>query len=90
MQPHFRNTSYHFRDLDPSQTTVSWLWDILDEMSEEDKVLFMIFVSGRSRLPTNPVADLSQRFQVDYSEAHLALLALEITEICTQVLLFVH
>ena len=53
-----------FRDLDPSQSTVAWLWEILDEMSEEDKVLFMIFVSGRSRLPTNPVADLSQRFQV--------------------------
>ena len=44
--------------------TVVWLWDILEEMSEEDKVLFMIFVSGRSRLPTNPVADLSQRFQI--------------------------
>jgi E3 ubiquitin-protein ligase HERC1 len=43
---------------------VSWLWDILEEISEEDKVLFMIFVSGRSRLPTNPVTDLSQRFQV--------------------------
>ena len=33
-------------------------------MSEEEKVLFMIFVSGRSRLPANPTSDLNQRFQI--------------------------
>ena len=41
-----------------------WLWETLDEMSEEEKVLFMIFVSGRSRLPANPTSDLNQRFQI--------------------------
>ena len=53
-----------FRDFDPSSQIVVWLWEILDEMREEDKVLFMIFVSGRSRLPANPTSDLNQRFQI--------------------------
>ena len=54
----------NFRDFDPNNQVVVWLWEILDEMSEEEKVLFMIFVSGRSRLPSNPTADLNQRFQI--------------------------
>ena len=53
-----------FRDFDPNNRVVVWLWEILDDMSEEDKVLFMIFVSGRSRLPANPTSDLNQRFQI--------------------------
>ena len=53
-----------FRDFDPNNQVVLWLWEILDEMSEDEKVLFMIFVSGRSRLPANPTSDLNQRFQI--------------------------
>ena len=40
-----------------------WLWEILESLAEEEKVLFLTFVSGRSRLPANP-ADLPQRFQI--------------------------
>ena len=54
----------NYRDFDPNNQVVVWLWEILDEMSEEEKVLFMIFVSGRSRLPANPTSDLNQRFQI--------------------------
>ena len=51
-----------YRDLEPSHPVVVWLWDILDNrLSEEDKVLFMIFVSGRSRLPAFPTNDLSNQ-----------------------------
>jgi len=36
---------------------------VLEAFTDSERVLFMRFVSGRSRLPTN-LADLSQRFQV--------------------------
>jgi E3 ubiquitin-protein ligase HERC1 len=52
-----------YRNSEPGCPFIDWFWQILEEMSEEDKVLFMIFVSGRSRLPGNPV-DFNQRFQV--------------------------
>ena len=42
---------------------IDWFWQVLEEMSEEDRVLFMIFVSGRSRLPNHPM-DFNQRFQI--------------------------
>ncbi len=42
---------------------IRWLWEILESLSEEDKVRFVVFISGRSRLPANPV-DLPQRFQI--------------------------
>ncbi len=49
--------------MEPGNVVVSWLWEILDDFTEEEKVLFMIFVTGRSRLPQNPI-DLNQRFQI--------------------------
>uniref|UniRef100_A0A8D8RZ78 HECT-type E3 ubiquitin transferase n=1 Tax=Cacopsylla melanoneura TaxID=428564 RepID=A0A8D8RZ78_9HEMI len=52
-----------YRDLDESHILVRWMWEVLDSFSHSERVLFMRFVSGRSRLPAN-LADLSQRFQV--------------------------
>jgi E3 ubiquitin-protein ligase HERC1 len=52
-----------FRDLDPAHPNVVWLWEILESLPEDEKVLFVIFVCGRSRLPAAP-ADLPQRFQI--------------------------
>ncbi|XP_060527187.1 probable E3 ubiquitin-protein ligase HERC1 [Cylas formicarius] len=52
-----------YRELDENHQLVKWLWDILENFSDYERVLFMRFVSGRSRLPAN-LADLSQRFQV--------------------------
>ncbi|EDV21026.1 uncharacterized protein TRIADDRAFT_60369 [Trichoplax adhaerens] len=42
---------------------LSWLWSILESFSSKEKVLFMRFISGRSRLPSNKM-DLGQKFQV--------------------------
>jgi hypothetical protein len=36
---------------DAAHPVVVWLWEILDEMQESDKVLFVRFVWGRARLP---------------------------------------
>ncbi|KAJ8965419.1 hypothetical protein NQ314_004172 [Rhamnusium bicolor] len=52
-----------YRELDENHQLVQWLWNILENFTENERVLFMRFVSGRSRLPAN-LADLSQRFQV--------------------------
>ncbi|XP_021933596.1 probable E3 ubiquitin-protein ligase HERC1 isoform X3 [Zootermopsis nevadensis] len=52
-----------YRELDENSLLVQWLWDILEGFTNAERVLFMRFVSGRSRLPAN-IADLSQRFQV--------------------------
>lgn len=52
-----------YREVDEGSELVQWLWSILEGFSNAERVLFMRFVSGRSRLPAN-LADLSQRFQV--------------------------
>ncbi|XP_019763936.2 probable E3 ubiquitin-protein ligase HERC1 isoform X1 [Dendroctonus ponderosae] len=52
-----------YRELDENSQLVKWLWNILESFTDNERVLFMRFVSGRSRLPAN-LADLSQRFQV--------------------------
>lgn len=54
-----------YRELDENHQLVKWLWNILENFTDNERVLFMRFVSGRSRLPAN-LADLSQRFQVIY------------------------
>ncbi|XP_069958425.1 probable E3 ubiquitin-protein ligase HERC1 isoform X3 [Cherax quadricarinatus] len=52
-----------YREVDEHDPLVVWLWSILESFSPCERVLFVRFVSGRSRLPAN-LADLSQRFQV--------------------------
>lgn len=64
MFPHVR-----YRELDENHQLVKWLWSILESFTENERVLFMRFVSGRSRLPAN-LADLSQRFQVSIKKIY--------------------
>lgn len=52
-----------YREVDEHDPLVVWLWAVLESFSPSERVLFVRFVSGRSRLPAN-LADLSQRFQV--------------------------
>uniref|UniRef100_H0V6J8 HECT-type E3 ubiquitin transferase n=1 Tax=Cavia porcellus TaxID=10141 RepID=H0V6J8_CAVPO len=52
-----------YREVDEQHQLVQWFWRTLEEFSNEERVLFMRFVSGRSRLPAN-TADISQRFQI--------------------------
>ena len=52
-----------YREVDEHHSLVQWFWQTLGEFSNEERVLFMRFVSGRSRLPAN-TADISQRFQI--------------------------
>ncbi|CAL8352432.1 unnamed protein product [Merluccius merluccius] len=52
-----------YREVDEQHSLVQWFWQTLGDFSNEERVLFMRFVSGRSRLPAN-TADISQRFQI--------------------------
>ena len=52
-----------YREVDESNELIQWFWQVLESFSNDERILFMRFVSGRSRLPANP-ADISQRFQI--------------------------
>ncbi|XP_071845609.1 probable E3 ubiquitin-protein ligase HERC1 isoform X3 [Apostichopus japonicus] len=52
-----------YREVDENHHVIQWLWQALEQFTDEERVLFMRFVSGRSRLPAS-VADISQRFQI--------------------------
>lgn len=68
--PHFSKTicvipnfNYSYKAGEEINQLLSWLWSILESFNSEEKVLFMRFISGRSRLPTNSM-DLGQKFQI--------------------------
>ena len=42
---------------------VAWLWQTLESFTNEERVLFLRFVSGRSRLPVR-VSEITQRLQI--------------------------
>ncbi len=49
---------------------VQWLWQTLESFSKDEKVLFLRFVSGRSRLP-HRISDIPQRFVISvYDQVH--------------------
>lgn len=52
-----------YRDMDESEPVIKWLWEVLEEFDSSQRVLFLKFVSGRSRLPVN-ANDLTQKFQI--------------------------
>uniref|UniRef100_A0A4W6C7G9 HECT-type E3 ubiquitin transferase n=1 Tax=Lates calcarifer TaxID=8187 RepID=A0A4W6C7G9_LATCA len=52
-----------YRDITESHQLICWFWQSLEEFTNEERVLFLRFVSGRSRLPSNP-ADITQKFQI--------------------------
>ncbi|XP_068741343.1 probable E3 ubiquitin-protein ligase HERC1 [Montipora capricornis] len=52
-----------YREVEPTDPLVAWLWSTLESFTNEERLLFMRFVSGRSRLPTT-ASDISQRFQI--------------------------
>ncbi|KAF7696652.1 hypothetical protein HF521_005070 [Silurus meridionalis] len=52
-----------YRDITANHQLIGWLWQSLEEFTNEERVLFLRFVSGRSRLPSNP-ADITQKFQI--------------------------
>lgn len=52
-----------YRDITEGHQLIGWFWQSLEEFTNEERVLFLRFVSGRSRLPSNP-ADITQKFQI--------------------------
>lgn len=53
-----------YRDnMSENDQLVRWLWQTLDSFTNEERILFLRFVSGRSRLPAR-VSEIPQRFQI--------------------------
>lgn len=52
-----------YRGIDENNQMVIWMWKVLESFSNEERIKFMRFVSGRTRMPVN-TADISQRFQI--------------------------
>ena len=52
-----------YRECDEEHELVRMLWNVLEGMNNDEKELFLRFVSGRSRLPSN-AQDIGQRFQI--------------------------
>ena len=55
------------------QDVVQWLWQTLEDFSKEEKILFLRFVSGRSRLP-HKISDIPQRFVLSVYDQVLLVL----------------
>ena len=54
---------FRYRELKPTSSSVVWLWEILESLDQDERILFLRFVSGRSRLPAN-IADFPQKLQI--------------------------
>ncbi|KAL4227435.1 putative E3 ubiquitin-protein ligase herc1 [Mactra antiquata] len=52
-----------YRGIDEQNKMVIWFWKVLESFSNEERIQFLRFVSGRTRMPANP-ADIPQRFQI--------------------------
>jgi len=52
-----------YRELKPTSSSVIWLWEILESLDQDERVLFLRFVSGRTRLPVN-IADFPEKLQI--------------------------
>ncbi|XP_059169765.1 probable E3 ubiquitin-protein ligase HERC1 isoform X3 [Physella acuta] len=56
-----------YRGIDENHVLVRWFWAVLDSFTNEERIQFLRFISGRTRLPSNP-ADITQRFQIMTSD----------------------
>ena len=77
-----------YRELKSTSTSVVWLWEILESLDNEERVLFLRFVSGRSRLPAN-IADFPQKLQIiGIDKVCLIEILLLISENCSVLISF--
>ncbi|GFS09040.1 HECT and RLD domain-containing E3 ubiquitin protein ligase family member 1 [Elysia marginata] len=56
-----------YRGIDENHLLVRWFWAVLESFTNEERIQFLRFISGRTRLPSNP-ADITQRFQIMTSD----------------------
>ena len=52
-----------YREIDESHRLIQWLWQTLESFTNPERILFLRFVCGRSRLPVN-ITDIGQRLQI--------------------------
>ena len=52
-----------YEDIDPESQVIKHFWEILEEMSSEERTLFLRFVWARSRMPAS-AQDLPMSFKI--------------------------
>lgn len=52
-----------YREIDENHRLVRWFWQMLESFTNSERILFLRFVCGRSRLPVN-ITDIGQRLQI--------------------------
>ena len=67
---HFCSVCRYRDGTSQEDSVVQWLWQTLESFTVEERVLFLRFVSGRSRLPTR-VSEIPQRFQISVSSGQV-------------------
>lgn len=56
-----------YENIDPNSETVKMFWEVLEEFSMEERVLFLRFVWARSRMPTS-IEDLPINFKLQAAQ----------------------
>ena len=59
-----------YRDMDEHDQVIKWLWEVLSEFDDSQRVLFLKFVSGRSRLPGKLLSDSFDHIYKFYSKSN--------------------
>ena len=59
-----------YEDYSPSDPTIKYFWQFLEECSLEDKLNYLKFVWGRSRLPKDAKGFGNQKHQICYVNAY--------------------
>ena len=49
-----------YKNVESTSDLIGWFWDVMDELSNEERSLFLRFVWGRTRLPRT-IADFRGR-----------------------------
>ena len=64
-----------YEDISPDAPVIQWLWEVLQEMTDEERTLFLRFVWARSRMPSSaqdlPMNFKIQSFKSDTPNEHL-------------------
>ncbi|KAJ2481231.1 putative E3 ubiquitin-protein ligase [Coemansia sp. RSA 2131] len=63
-----KTTNFVGFDTDAAQTVGGWFWDVLREMTQRDRKLFLAFVTGSDRMPTVASTQFSMKLAMLGSE----------------------
>uniref|UniRef100_A0A8D8RL73 E3 ubiquitin-protein ligase HERC2 n=3 Tax=Cacopsylla melanoneura TaxID=428564 RepID=A0A8D8RL73_9HEMI len=61
-----KQVTFYKDDMNMTTPQIIWFWEVLEEMTNEDRVLFIRFVSGRSRLAKSAREFRGLKFEIQF------------------------